>query len=72
MMNEILIAVIADAATGEVIERPFTDDEIKEHKANSKADDQAKLEAQAKAEARKSALAKLAALGLTQEEIDSL
>jgi hypothetical protein len=69
---EKLIATDINAETGEVIEREFTELEIKEHEAMQLAykKEQAKIEAQAKA--RKSALAKLAELGLTEEEIASL
>lgn len=70
--QEILLAVEVDAATGEVIERPLTDEELaqrKENEANFKA---AETKAKAKAKARESALAKLAELGLTEEEIASL
>lgn len=40
--------------------------------ANAQAEAQRKAEQEAKAQTRASALAKLAAIGLTQEEIDSL
>jgi hypothetical protein len=52
--------------------REMNDQEFSEYKLDQQADEEKKAEALAKAEARKSALAKLAALGLTQEEIDSL
>lgn len=71
-MNEILKAVISDAATGEQIERELNAEEIAEREA-SHADFQAqKAEQEAKAAARESALAKLADLGLTAEEIAAL
>jgi hypothetical protein len=71
-MPETLKAIIADAITGEVSERPLTTEELAEHKATAQADAQRLAEAQAKADARLSALAKLAALGLSQDEINAL
>jgi hypothetical protein len=71
-MTNVEIAVIVDAATGEVTERPLTVEEIAEREALAQADLDMKAEAQAKADARESALAKLAALGLTQDEINAL
>jgi dephospho-CoA kinase len=67
-----LTALIVDAKTGQQIERPLTTDEMTEREAISSELAQAKAEAQAKADARESALAKLAALGLTQDEINAL
>jgi hypothetical protein len=68
-MSEQLITVILDASTGEVIEREFTEEEVKEFEANQAA----KLaEETARESVRNSALAKLAALGLTEEEIAAL
>lgn len=52
--------------------REMTDEEFAEYQARQEADAQAKAEADAKLAARESALAKLAALGLTQDEIDAL
>lgn len=68
-MSEQLLAVILDASTGEVIEREFTEEEVKEHEANQKAKSQQEASL---ASVRNSALAKLAALGLTEEEIAAL
>ena len=71
-MTEILKAVIVDAATGEVIERPLNAEEIADRE-NMQAELQVRqAEQDAKMAARQSALAKLAALGLTQEEIEAL
>jgi len=68
-MSEQLLAVILDASTGEVIEREFTEEEVTEFETNQAA----KLaEEQARIATRNSALAKLAALGLTEEEIAAL
>lgn len=65
-----------DCATGESIERDMTADEIATHeaiRAQAEANRAAvEAEAQAKAEAKASAEAKLAALGLTPEEIAAL
>jgi phage regulator Rha-like protein len=61
-----------DALTGETIERPLTADEIAQCEALATAHAEREAEAQAKADARESALAKLAALGLTQDEINAL
>lgn len=57
---------------GEIIERSLTEEELTERKEMQKAAKAAEAEAKAKAEARASALAKLAALGLTEEEIAAL
>ena len=68
-MSEELKIVILDAATGQVIERDFTADEVEEFEANQSA----KLaEEEARTANRNSGLAKLAALGLTEEEIAAL
>lgn len=71
MSNE-LTQLILDASTGEVIERPMTEEEIADFNS-FKAEQEALLaEQQAKADAKASARAKLAALGLTEEEIAAL
>jgi DNA-binding NarL/FixJ family response regulator len=71
-MSETLKAVIFDAATGEVTERPLTADELAEHAAIQAEAQARQAEAEAKATARESALAKLAALGLTADEVAAL
>jgi DNA-binding NarL/FixJ family response regulator len=71
-MSETLTAVIVDASTGEVTERPLTADEIVERQALNAEFEARQAEAQAKATARESALAKLAALGLTADEVAAL
>ena len=71
-MSETLKAVIFDAATGEVTERPFTADEIAERAERQAEAEARQAEAEAKATARESALAKLAALGLTADEVAAL
>jgi hypothetical protein len=52
--------------------REMTDEEHEAYLANENAILQAESEAQAKDQSRASALAKLAALGLTEEEIAAL
>jgi len=71
-MSETLTAVIVDASTGEVTERPLTADEIVERQALNAEFEARQAEAEAKATARESALAKLAALGLTADEVAAL
>ncbi len=61
-----------DASTGEVVERELTADEVAEFNSLQAEIEAQQAEAQAKADARESALAKLAALGLTQDEINAL
>lgn len=66
-----ILSVVIDAENGEVNEivTTLTSEEVAEIE-QIESDYAANL--QAKAEARESALAKLAALGLTQEEIEAL
>ncbi len=68
-MSQKLKVVILDASTGEVTERDYTPEEVTEHEAL--VDKSLKREEEALA-IRSSALAKLAALGLTEEEIAAL
>jgi hypothetical protein len=68
-MSEELKVITLDASTGEVIERDFTPQEVEEHEAYKAA---RLAEQEAKETVRTSALAKLAALGLTEEEIAAL
>ena len=61
-----------NAVTGEVIERDYTEEELKQRDADAKArkviaDEQAKVFA-----AKESAKAKLTALGLTEDEVNGL
>lgn len=69
-------AVEINCETGEVIERPLTAEEIADQQARlaqAEADAlAAKEEAQAKAAAKASAQGKLAALGLTADEVAAL
>ena len=71
-MSEVLTVMIVDAATGEVTERPLTPEELAEREVMAAEAAQREAEAQAKVDARQSALAKLAALGLTEEEVGAL
>jgi hypothetical protein len=69
-------AIEHNCTTGETIERPLTADELAAHAAmaaQAEADRLAReAEAQATADAKASAQAKLAALGLTPDEIAAL
>lgn len=75
-MTDTLTAVEVNCETGEVTERPLTAEEIADLEAaaaQAEADRAAaEAEATAKAEAKASAEAKLAALGLSSEEIAAL
>jgi len=70
------VAVEVNCETGEVTERPLTAEEIAANEAaaaQAAAEaHEAEVEAAAVAEAKANAQAKLAALGLTQEEIAAL
>jgi hypothetical protein len=61
-----------NAETGEVVEREFTAEELSERETSQAEHEARQVEQEAKATARANALSKLAALGLTQEEIDAL
>lgn len=69
---EELKALIVDAATGESYERPLTAEEIADREAMALEAQARQADQDAIAAARESALAKLAALGLTTEEIAAL
>jgi hypothetical protein len=71
-MAETFKAVILDAATGEITERPLTADEIADRETLQAEAEARQAEADAKVAARESALAKLAALGLTADEVAAL
>jgi len=75
-MSEVLTAIEVNCTTGEVIERPLTQEEITQREADAQAVAAHKAEeeaAKAAEEAAKaSAQAKLAALGLTADEIAAL
>lgn len=67
---------VVDCVTGEQSIVPLTDEEIEQLKKIAEESEQRRItqeaEAQAKAEAKASAESKLAALGLTAEEIAAL
>ena len=71
-MSDTPIAVEVNCATGEVIERPLTADEIAQREVDAAIAEIAEAERlaaeEATAAAKTSALAKLTALGLTEEE----
>lgn len=75
-MTDTLIAIEINCETGETIERPLTAEEIAERETNAAAfavELAEREEAEAAAQAAKeSAQAKLAALGLTADEIAAL
>lgn len=75
-MSEVLTKVVVDCASGEVSYIPLTEEEIAEREALAAQAELERLEReaadQAKAEAKASAESKLAALGLTAEEISAL
>lgn len=64
--------IIFDVVSGEVTERPYSAAEIAEVKKAETEAEKLNAEAIARAKIRKSALAKLAALGLTEDEIAAL
>lgn len=63
---------VVNCLTGEVIERPLTDQELAEREVMQAEFEAHQAEADAKVAARESALAKLAALGLTADEVAAL
>ena len=75
-MSETLTKIVVNCETGVVAEIPLTGEEIAQREADAEAAAVAKAEADAQAaeaaEAKASAEAKLAALGLTAEEIAAL
>jgi predicted RNA-binding protein with PIN domain len=71
-MLEKLKAVEFDAQTGSVVERELTKEEIELHQTAVQQTIDADAALDAKIAARQSALSKLAALGLTEEEIAAL
>jgi len=75
-MSETLTKIIVNCETGVVAEVPLTSEDIAQREvdaARAEAERQAmEAQAQAKADAKLAAQAKLAALGLTSEEIAAL
>jgi DNA-binding NarL/FixJ family response regulator len=70
-MTELRVLEI-DVLTGEETIRPMTPEELNELEVTKASQEALQSEQDSKISARQSALAKLAALGLTQEEIDAL
>jgi hypothetical protein len=71
-MAETYKVLTFDAATGESQERPMNETELAEHELVKSSFEDLQVTLDAKVAARTSALAKLAALGLTEEEIAAL
>lgn len=75
-MTDTPIKIVVDCATGVTTEVPLTAEEIAQREADALAYEaeqaQKAQEEAAKAEAKASAEAKLAALGLTAEEVSAL
>ena len=63
---------IHDLQTGEVIDREMTVAEFAKYQAEQQLELQRQAEAEAKAQAKEAAQAKLAALGLTVEDLQAL
>jgi len=63
---------IHNTETNEVIDREMNDDEFAQYEANKAADLVEKAEAKAKAQAKATAESKLAALGLTTDDLRAL
>jgi hypothetical protein len=72
MANSELKVTEINAVTGLVVERELTSEEKENHELLVATQKQFDIDLKAKEEARTSALAKLAALGLTEEEIAAL
>jgi DNA-binding NarL/FixJ family response regulator len=71
-VSEVLMKQVIDAGTGKSVVVPFTEEEIAERQAMQAEVEARQAEAEAKVAARESALAKLAALGLTADEVAAL
>ena len=75
-MSDTLTAIEVNCETGVVTERPLTAEEIAQREADAVAAETAKAEADAQAaaeaEAKANAKLKLAALGLTADEITAI
>ena len=63
---------IHDIETNEIVDREMTDQEFKQYKVDQESFKADKAEIESKKAARESALSKLAALGLTPEEINAI
>jgi hypothetical protein len=75
-MSEIITKLVVNCETGEQTVVPLTEEELAQREldriAAEEAQAQSEAEELAKAETKASARAKLAALGLTEEEISAL
>jgi hypothetical protein len=71
-MSQTLTAIEFNGLTGETTERILTAEEIAELEVMQAEAEARQAEAEAKVAARQSALAKLAALGLTADEVAAL
>lgn len=75
-MSETLMKVIVNCETGVISEIPLTDEEIAQREADAAKFAQEQAEREAKEaelqEKKRNAFAKLAALGLTEEELEAL
>jgi hypothetical protein len=69
---EELKALIVDAITGESYERPLTAEEIADREIMQAEAEARQAEQDAKVASRLSAIEKLAALGLTEDEVGAL
>lgn len=72
MFEDELNVTIFDVVTGEFEQREFTEQELLDYQETQNAAIELENEIKAKKAAKASALAKLAALGLTEEEIAAL
>jgi DNA-binding NarL/FixJ family response regulator len=71
-MSNQLMKQLIDALTGESVVVPLTADELAQRELDQAEAEARQAEAEAKVAARESALAKLAALGLTADEVAAL
>ncbi len=75
-MSEVITKLVIDCETGEALVVPLTEEELAQREldriAAEEAQAQREAEELAKAQAKASAQAKLAALGLTEDEISAL
>jgi DNA-binding NarL/FixJ family response regulator len=70
--TEQFLSITVDAISGEITEREMTAEELAQRDAGQNAWLANEIKMQQKATARESALAKLAALGLTADEVAAL
>ncbi len=67
-----LMRTIVNCETGEITEREYTEAEYNQHKIDQAAKENREVEILAQEEAKATAQAKLAALGLTVEDLQAL